>query len=102
MKRTPIKRRTRVRAQSERRQQLAEARRVFVALVLQTHPYCQVRWDGKCQAHAIDVHEPLSRARGGSILDWSNALSICRYCHSMVHDHPAEATERGFLRSAWE
>lgn len=50
-------------------------------------------------ARAVDGHERLSRARGGSITDPANIVQLCRRCHDWVTTHPAEATEQGWLTS---
>jgi hypothetical protein len=54
----------------------------------------------KCARLASEVHEPLTRARGGSILDENNAVAICRICHSWIHEHPREAAMVGLLLSS--
>jgi hypothetical protein len=53
----------------------------------------------RCGGLAVDLHEPLTRARGGSILDPDNTVAVCRSCHEWVHDHPKAATKVGLLRS---
>lgn len=85
--------------QSAKRRKLANRRATFVRRFLKDHPHCQVGWDRRCQSDAVDVHEPLTRARGGSIVDPNNALAACRPCHDAIHAHPVEAMSRGFLRS---
>ena len=60
---------------------------------LNTHAY-------RCNGLAIELHEPLTRGRGGSILDPANTVAICRSCHDWIHAHPAAATDLGLLRSA--
>jgi hypothetical protein len=90
-----------LRTRSKKAEAIAPARREFVLDYLTEHPTCEIRWDENCYQRAIEVHEPLTRARGGSILSEENALAVCRYCHSQAHNYPAEATERGFLRSRW-
>lgn len=62
---------------------------------------CEIQWDRGCTGRAVDGHEPLTRARGGSILDRQNVLLTCRYCHDKVHANPELALQRGFLRSSW-
>ena len=110
MKRTPLLRRTPLRARSglKRTSELAAmskrakakvaARRALVKRLLLERPVCQA-----ChKARSTDVHERITRARGGSILDPSNCLAICRRCHDWIHDHPKEALERGLLAHSWE
>lgn len=50
-----------------------------------------------CRRTPDDVHEPLTRARGGSITDPENMVVICRACHDWVHTHPEAATSVGLL-----
>lgn len=56
----------------------------------------------KCLGHATDLHEVLTRARGGSITDPANCLHLCRPCHSWVTDHPKESLAAGLVRSSWD
>ena len=46
-----------------------------------------------------DVHEILTRGRGGSIIDENNVLALCRTCHHFITNEPAWATENGFVVS---
>lgn len=56
---------------------------------------CQCGLD-ECTRHATDVHELKSRARGGSILDPTNCISLCRSCHIFITINPAWAETNGF------
>jgi hypothetical protein len=108
MRRSPIARRTPLRRVSLRRQRVASLRRLAVAEALlradyrcEGHPYlervgAQVACDGP-----LDPHEPLTRARGGSIVDPDNIVIVCRNVHNWTHANPSLATEAGLLRSAW-
>lgn len=110
LKRTPLKRTTRLSASgplppmSARRREVILVRRSFVVEYLTAHPRCMVRWDGGCTGWSIHVHEALTRARGGVIVPTEGRdqtfFGTCWWCHAMLHDHPEEATARGFLRSA--
>lgn len=51
---------------------------------------------------ALDPHEPLTRARGGSITDPDNLAWICRAHHDHIHEHPDEGHRVGLLRHSWE
>ena len=56
----------------------------------------------RCQAaRATEVHEVLSRARGGSILDRANCRALCHDCHRWVTEHPADAVASGWLAHSW-
>lgn len=55
-----------------------------------------------CQRVAVDLHEPLTRARAPgeeTILDPANSVAICRPCHDWIHAHPEAATLLGLLKS---
>lgn len=90
--RAPLRRRTPLRKRSKKTAKLYRQRGVYVAEYLTEHPACVL-----CGMRADDVHEPLTRARGGSILDPANSVPVCRSCHSWIHDHDAEATVLGLL-----
>lgn len=53
-----------------------------------------------CNGRATEVHEPLTRARGGSITDPANMVPLSRECHRWLHAHPLIATDAGLLRNA--
>ena len=118
MKRSPLKRKTPVRAKSpwrpvrrplpresvkHRRQRRVRA--VVVAEVLER--------DGGCVAAelvpsiacrgALVVHEPPQRSVvPGSHLDPDLCVAICEGHHDWVHDHIAEAREVGLIVDSWE
>ena len=84
-----------------------DGRKALVARLLAERPRCETYLFGiypyfkDCTEKAVDCHERLSRARGGSILDESNIITCCRACHTWITDHPAEATKLGLLKSRW-
>lgn len=92
-------RRSRLRPRSAKAAIEAVERRRLVAEHLRLNPVCV--YPG-CGCDAADVHEPLTRARGGSIDDPSNMIGLCRRHHDYVHTHPAEAERAGLLRHSWE
>ncbi len=79
--------------------ELYEERRAFVDDILSRRRWCE--FPG-CTKRSDDVHEPKTRARGGSILDEANTMAVCWEHHRWIHDNVAEATERGFLRHSWD
>jgi hypothetical protein len=84
-----------VRARSLKMQRRYAARRRLVAALLDERPVCE-----RCHsARAVDVHEVLSRARGGSILDEANCRTLCRACHDWITLNPAAAEAEGWSRS---
>lgn len=58
---------------------------------------CQRCWS----APAVDVHELLSRGRGGSITERENVVPLCRPCHDWITTHPAAAQHDGWLLSQY-
>jgi hypothetical protein len=59
----------------------------------------------ECQRPATDLHEPLSRARGGSITDPANAVPLARECHDEITFRPESelqwAYDAGLLVHSW-
>ena len=59
-----------------------------------------------CGRWADDVHEPLTRARGGGIADPGNAVPPCRPCHDVLTFRPESelewAYELGLLVHSWD
>lgn len=55
---------------------------------------------------ADDIHEPLTRARGGSIVDPDNQAPLCRPCHDEVTFRPESelgwAYAIGLLVHSWD
>ena len=107
---TPLKRgpgpqrKTRLSPMSDKRRKVSVARREFVAEVLSHRTRCEagsvirsVDTDHRCFGYSTDVHEVLTRARGGDILDPDNVRAICRRCHDWIHDHPADSLDLGLL-----
>lgn len=52
--------------------------------------WCRVR------GGALDLHHILRRSQGGKDTE-PNLVSVHRLCHQQIHEHPAEAKQRGFL-----
>lgn len=115
MKRSPLKRsttplrRTPIRKQSAKRAKEQRLRSAFVKDIMERRLRCEAGLlivrnhpEHRCQITPVDVHEPLTRARGGSILDPDNALAVCRACHDWIHQHPAAAKDIGLLRSNYD
>jgi hypothetical protein len=73
-------------------------RRILVRYMLETYPMCQ-----KCHVKASEeVHEVLSRARGGDILDVKNCRAVCHACHFWITTNPEQAAKTGWLKHSWE
>jgi len=94
VKRTvPLSRRAPLPVRSAKRTRVMVARRALVASLLAERSWCQ-----RCGTErSTDVHEPLTRAQGGNILDPENAYALCRSCHSAIHASPAQSYVEGWL-----
>lgn len=57
----------------------------------------QVDTEHRCGLYVDDVHELLTRGRGGSITDADNCIAICRPCHDWIGRNPALAEDLGLL-----
>lgn len=92
---------TRLRQRSKRTQKTYRDERVpLVERLLRERPRCEIRY--RCDgARAVDVHEVLTRGRGGSITDARNCLTACRACHTWVTDNPRPAQCLGFVLPSW-
>lgn len=85
-------------------------RRKLVSRVLSQRPKCEAcpvfaKHDGLVtyRLHpSTDVHELVRRSQGGSILDESNVLAVCRGCHNRIGRQPALAFDLGLARHGWE
>lgn len=97
---TGLERRTRMRRVSKRRLAVNRQRRKMANEHFPKHPMCAVPG---CRRPADDLHEVLSRARGGSIVDPANCKPLCRPHHNEITDtEPAWAYELGLLRHSWD
>lgn len=79
------------------------ARRRLVEALLAEFPTCQAGLAGLCRGRAVDVHERLSRARGGNILDPAQAhmITVCRPCHDWITTHPTAAELSRLALPSW-
>ena len=91
--------RTPIRQVSKKRAKEITERRAMLAAKYPGRPMCEVPY---CNRWADDAHEPLTRARGGSITDPGNVVAICRPHHDEVtFKEPEWAYELGFLKHSW-
>jgi len=81
-----------LRFRSKKMQKVYVLRRKLVAKLLDERPICE-----RChKQRATEIHERLSRARGGDILDENNCVALCSFCHHMITIHPQMAEEEGW------
>ena len=78
-------------------------RRKMATAVFGDQPQCTAPGCPRC---ADDLHEPLTRARGGSITDPGNARPLCREHHDQVTFAPESelgwAYDCGLLIHSWD
>lgn len=87
-----------MRHRSPKRAREYVARRALVARLLVERPVCE-----RCHAaRSTEVHERLSRARGGSIADPSNCAALCHDCHAHITVNVAQAQADGWLIHSWD
>lgn len=107
MKRTPLKRKTRLRSLSKKRRKINEEYLRLRAEFLKAHPYCQ--WfeaendiDRRVMINGF-AFVPLSqeihhrRGRGKYLCDTSTWMAVSRNAHRWIHDHPKESYQKGYL-----
>jgi hypothetical protein len=96
-----LARRTPLKPRSAKTAALYRTERVpLVAALFAESSICEVPW---CPELATDPHEPLTRARGGSITDPANVRKVC-HPHNVMFgsDEQPWMYELGFLVHSWE
>lgn len=83
---------------SDRRKAENRLRRQIALATFGRNPKCAVP---ECTEAAVDVHEPLTRARGGSIVDPANMVPLCRAHHDAVQLGPDWAYDDGLMKHSW-
>ena len=95
----PIRRTTPLRPVSPKHAAKMRRRRAVIQAAYPRRPLCSVPW---CPSMADDIHEPLTRGRGGAIDDAENMTPLCRPCHDVItFTEPAWAYSIGLLVHSW-
>lgn len=110
MKRTPLKRTGFKRKRSKKREAEYVERRQLVERMLGERPYCEAcpvfaKHDNVVtyiRRGSVDIHELVRRSQGGSILDESNCIAVCRECHTRIGNYPELAFQLGLAKHGWE
>ncbi|WP_405149510.1 hypothetical protein OG589_14780 [Sphaerisporangium sp. NBC_01403] len=84
---------------AKRRQENRERRAMANERFPDGRPMCVVPW---CGLFADDLHEPLTRARGGSIVREDNTEPVCRDHNGEMTLEPAWAYELSLLIHSWD
>ena len=109
-RRTPLRARTPLTAKTAPRRgrplrqvskKRAKENRVRAAVIAGLYPE-RPRCDCGCGRLADDVHEILSRARGGSITDGANFAAVARFCHNAITDEAPFGYELGLSVHSWD
>jgi hypothetical protein len=105
VKRTPLTRRTPLRARRGLVRVPLRVKGKRSAGWHRSRQWCFDRAKGRCEAHvaaasctgrAEHAHHRMLRSQGGSD-DPANLLAVCHRCHDWIHRNPAWSYERGFL-----
>lgn len=93
MKRSPIKRKTRLRARVPQGYRMWQNAKAEVRE--RSKGECEVR-SKVCTGRAEHCHHVLPRSAGGFV-DTGLLLDACAACHGYLHAHPAESYQNGWL-----
>jgi 5-methylcytosine-specific restriction endonuclease McrA len=99
-----------VRHRSKKKEAEYRLRRPLVARLLEERPFCEAcpvfaEHDEKSvyrRNASMDVHELVRRSQGGSILDESNLMCVCRQCHTRIGNYPQLAFDLGLSKHSYD
>lgn len=94
----PLQRTSRIKPMSARRVKENRERRAMVTRLYPERPRCACG----CGRLADDLHEILSRARGGSIVDPANCVPLARVCHDKATNEDPRFYRLGLVMHSWE
>ena len=117
MKRTPLKRKTPLKAKkkppaegstqkrpmkrkkvkpvSDKQKEINELYRKLRKIYLEKHPECQIAVKDVCLGMASEIHHAAYRGKNtNNVNTW---YSTCSVCHAHCHSNPKWARENGFL-----
>lgn len=98
-----------MRHRSKKKELEYRERRPLVKRLLTERPYCEAcpvfaQHDGLGvynRRRSQDIHEMVRRSQGGSILEESNLLAVCRECHRRIGNYPQLAFDLGLAKPGW-
>jgi 5-methylcytosine-specific restriction endonuclease McrA len=111
MKRSSVKKQSKaINSRSKKTEEKYKERRPLVKRLLEEKPWCEAcpvfaEHDGLITyqiRQSVDVHEIVRRSQGGSILDESNLMCVCRQCHSRIGNYPQLAFDLGLAKHAYD
>ena len=98
-----------MRYRSKKKEEEYRLRRPLVKRLLEEKPWCEAcpvfaAHDDKVTYNrnpSQDIHEIVRRSQGGSILDETNLLAVCRPCHRRIGNYPQLAFDLGLAKEGW-
>ena len=97
----PLRRRTPLRPMGRKgARDQADRRNIRRALMARSGGRCEARWSEFCTGVGVHAHHLRRRSAGGTN-DLDNLIWVCAFDHQRIHDCPAEALVRGFLKPGW-
>ena len=111
LKRTPLKKSSKkINNRSKKTEEKYKLRRPLVEKLLGERPWCEAcpvfaQHDELAvyqQRPSSDVHELVRRSQGGSILDESNLMCVCRQCHTRIGNYPQLAFDLGLSKHSYD
>lgn len=99
-----------MRYRSKKKEEEYKIRRPLVARLLNEKPWCEAcpkfaehdKVSTYNRNKSSDVHEIVRRSQGGSILEESNLMCVCRPCHMRIGNYPQLAFDLGLAKHGWE
>ena len=99
-----------MRYRSKKKEEEYKIRRPLVARLLNEKPWCEAcpkfaehdKVSTYNRNKSSDVHEIVRRSQGGSILEESNLMCVCRPCHMRIGNDPQLAFDLGLAKHGWE
>lgn len=92
MKRSPLKRRTRLSPVSKKRSKQLKVYSSLRKAYIKEHPRCE-----NCNAaFSSDIHHKKGRL-GETLNDTEFWIAVCRACHNHIHRYPQLARDKGLI-----
>ena len=95
----PTVRQKRIRPRSSKKVKEDAEYSVLRKEFLSTRPLCETRVPGKCTRFSTDVHHTYAGSkRSEYYLKQETWMSVCRSCHTWIHENSKASKELGYLK----
>lgn len=95
----PTKKQYTIPPRSSKKAKLDLAYTILRKKYLENKPMCEAHFPLICLQQANEIHHIYSGSnRNQYFLDTTTWLSICRNCHSWIHNNPSKAREMNYLK----